>query len=283
MQQELKNNSPAALCAFPAAFAKVLSVLRNSLSSADDLAEAIRLDGAVTARVLRLANSASIGLPGRVSSVSHAVVLLGRNRLTSLLLGYAAVSALGKLRQNTTFDTRRYWRHALVCARLSEALAKSMRRTTTLDTDESFTAGLLHDIGKLVVASQERADSQTGEDTGEQQSKSESSGLLDIPMHCIIGEELVKRWLLPQSLCEALKLHHSPPQPGSSVFLPTLVHVADCMTHGLGFSIFAQEKVPVLYEHAIDFLGVSLERLKVLAREVLSESEKTEATIDAVM
>ena len=135
------------LPSLPSAFIAAVKVLSEDDVPASACIEAIERDQALTVRVLRLANSAFYGVPGKVSRIGDAVQMLGVRTVASTLAAVSLRSTLGSLRcEGFNFDT--YWRHTLCTALTARELAK----LTSLDAGEAFLLGLLHDVGQLVLA-----------------------------------------------------------------------------------------------------------------------------------
>ncbi len=263
---------------FPSALGRLLVILQNQQSDIKELCEAIRCDTVLAARVLKLANSASIGLPNRVSSITNAVVLLGRKRIASLVLGLAAVNSVSSPQKPLACELGRYWHHALVCASLCEAIARTIRRSVPIDPDDAFTAGLLHDAGKLALCCSHCAYVQQVVTRAEAEKTTFYAAEDQVITHDKMGELLVTGWQFPLELTRAIGTHHAP-----SGVLSSLVHVADCMTHGLGFGVFAKECMPNVSDAALACLGLSVERLKVIGAQVLAAQGRIDALMDAVM
>lgn len=139
----------------PAVALRLISMADDSRFSAMDLADTVRVDQALTLKVLRLSNSAFFGLPRRITSIREAVVLLGFREVRSLALSACMVDDLTRdaiLRAGIDYDV--FWRNSVVVAYFAQALAVMEH----LDQDEAFTAGLVHNIGRLALAQQRPED-----------------------------------------------------------------------------------------------------------------------------
>jgi len=131
--------------------AKLDAVIADPTSSADDMAKVLKLDPALAGRVLRLANSAYVGLPQSVGSITSAVVLLGQKRIRSLAITSGILSGF-KTTNELPFALAHFWRHSIGAALVAESITKYLKRYAAIDGDEAFAAGLLHDVGKLAMA-----------------------------------------------------------------------------------------------------------------------------------
>jgi putative nucleotidyltransferase with HDIG domain len=201
----------------------------------EQIQQVLRMDAAFTADVLRLANSPLIGMRGEIKSVMQAVMMLGLERIKSL-------AATLSLRAFLTAAVPRgallaSWRHNLATALLSERLA----RILVIDNDTCYTAGLVHDIGRLALLSAfpekyERILSvQPSDDFDLLQCE---KSIFDID-HCQAGKWILEQWDFPEELREVAFLHHQKPQPDTSVLL-RIVHVGWQMADLLGFSVLSQ-------------------------------------------
>jgi HD-like signal output (HDOD) protein len=142
---DLLVNEIAELRALPAVAARVIQIAGGEQFSAHELAQAVASDQALTAKLLRLANSAYYGYPRRITTVRDAVVLLGFRAVRSAALASCVIDTLPDRASNT--DPQRFWRFSVTVGMLAEVLSQAHRR----HEDEAFTAGVLHNIGRLAL------------------------------------------------------------------------------------------------------------------------------------
>ncbi|MEZ4702058.1 MAG: HDOD domain-containing protein [Rhodothermales bacterium] len=196
------------LPSFSATVMNVLAMLRRPGVEMQPIAEELQKDPGLSVKALRLVNSVGFGLSTRVSNVQHAVVLLGRSRLECLVLSVAVSTALpGK--GIPGFDLEAYWRTAALRASMAGGLAKRLHPATEI---ESFTAGLLQDIGVAFLADRERERyvplyARWREDDSAMLSAQESS-IFGFD-HAEIGGLLARNWQLPEFLVNAIEDHHT--------------------------------------------------------------------------
>ncbi|HLO95879.1 MAG TPA: HDOD domain-containing protein [Burkholderiaceae bacterium] len=225
---------------------ELLSSLGDESLSVEQLAQKISLDQAIVAKVLRLANSPFYGLARRVTLMADAVSIVGWRSVRNLAVTAGLASSFD-LSRCPGFDLAGYWRHSLGCALCAEALARAHGQDGAL----AFGCGLLHDLGRVALASV------APDDYAQMLSWRRTSGarLFDAEHRCLgldhaaIGGALAEQWLLAPVLVDSVALHHQPPEdPGAP--LVDLVHVADCVAHGLGLDGSAEESVPSLALHS---------------------------------
>jgi putative nucleotidyltransferase with HDIG domain len=220
---------------FPWIATKVLQLLTGS--KADDvetcrLIELIRADASLSSELLRRANSPLYGLRARIASVQHAVVILGLDRVKKVALT-AGLGAYLKTALKVEL-LRRCWRHSLACGILCEELA----RGCALSADQAYTAGLLHDIGRLALLVK-HPEAYAGlleviQENGLHPLDSERD-LFDVD-HCQAGAWLARHWDFPAELAEVAALHHQPLGDGR-INLLRLVHLACRLADSLGFGV----------------------------------------------
>lgn len=226
----------------PKAALDALAALRDDGATSQHCADLISRDQALVARVLKLANSAFYGVPGRVATAREAVHLLGRRTLCSAI-------TVATLTQQFTgpacagFCFNSFWRHAIGVALASRALARQLR----LADETAFTAGLLHDVGRLALAT--HFPRQMAVVTWVQLDQGRASLSAETEMlgtdHVEVGTLVARQWNFPDEVCAAIAGHHQPPgRPADSASLADIVHVADAMAHALDLAGEPDEQVP---------------------------------------
>lgn len=195
------------LPSLPVVAIKLLKLTRDDDSSTGDLVRLIETDPAITAKILRIVNSAAYGLSQKIVSIKHAIVLLGFAVIRSLAMEVVLYDQIIHRRGHQSFNRVNFWQHCLTVATLCRALAE---RLNYPDTEEAYIAGLLHDIGKIVTETYGRV---TYSDFLGQADNQEGL-LIDIEQKLIglshndIGAYVCQQWGLPENVVLALKLHH---------------------------------------------------------------------------
>ena len=190
---------------------KARSLLADPEAEMRDLSALLESDQAIATKVLKLANSAYYGLSGKVSSIRHASSMLGFNALGQLISMVGSSAVLGKTLMGYDLDSAGAWRHSLMAASASRILA--LRKNPELEND-AFAAGLIHDVGKLVLdrhVHKRKEDFARLTEGGRNSMLVAEQHILGLD-HAEIGFEVCKHWNIPESISIAIKHHHQPSQ-----------------------------------------------------------------------
>jgi putative nucleotidyltransferase with HDIG domain len=206
----------------PHVMTRIMEIITDEQSSAVDLAEEIANDTSLTAKILKMVNSAYYGFYREISEVSDAVVVLGFNEIRRLSL---AISVLDMIGGKSKEHRVAFWNHSFSCAAMSDILVKERR----IAEQGAFTAGLLHDIGKAILDQYFNDMFNAVQDRMRQNSLSfyEAERELFGFDHADIGYWLAERWNLPVTLGEAIHYHHQPELATEMPELAQVVHLAD--------------------------------------------------------
>ncbi len=253
----------------PAAAMRLAELARDERSSSADFERAIRPDPALTANLLRIANSAYFGLRARVDSVRNAVTLLGLRRVSEMAAAAAFAQTLPARIPGYGMDAGQFWLHSVAVAVLAERLAVE---TQLPRPDSTFTAGLLHDVGKLAVAafvSSSSADLFARVRAGAVLAEAEREVLgLD---HAQVGELVASAWSLPPAVAAVARWHHTP--DGLPLLehrrLVDLVHAADALAHAMGLGADRGELARKVESGASERMGLRARALERVAGESL--------------
>ncbi|MBL7715160.1 MAG: HDOD domain-containing protein [Bdellovibrionales bacterium] len=190
----------------PVVAMRVNELINDPTSSSVDIADVLKKDQVLTAKILRLVNSSYYAIPGGVSDVQRALAFLGFNTLAQLVLGLSVFSVFTG-EDTEQFSMVDFWRHALATAICSEVLAK---RLDYPKPEEAFTCGLLHDIGKLVLhqIDKDRLLAIVAEANRRESTFVEVEREWDLPGHSFLGEVIATKWGLPQVIRLAIRYHH---------------------------------------------------------------------------
>ena len=258
------------LPSLPAVVMELLSSIDQEDVDISVLARKVSLDQALTAKTLRLANSPNSGLQVRVTTIQQAITFLGFQATRNLITA-AAVTGCFPVGKCPGFDHRAFWRHSIATAACARVLARRMR----LNQDFAFTAGLLHDIGRLVLVT--AYPEQYGAVLAQRQR--DDRPLLDVERdmlgvdHVMAGTALAQHWQFSDTMQHAITYHHEPAAPGAG-FLATIVHVANAIVHALDLARDENELVPPVSMVAWTALGLSQEAYLHVFRETEMQFEE---------
>lgn len=244
---------------------RLAAMIGRPTVSTEEIGAIIEKDQVLAAKVLRLANSPFYGFPSRIGSVPHAVIVLGFNVVKGLTLCASALSIM----KDAGMD--QLWRHSLGVAITANLLAT---RLEIKNSEELFVAGLLHDIGKVVlyvkwpeVGTRIKDALQAGGDRSLFDVEQAVTGL----SHADIGGCLANAWHLPITLREPILYHHNPTLAKEAALQTAIVHVADILVKGLACGNPGDDMIPPLSKAAWDMVGLDEQALNECIEKVSSE------------
>ena len=233
-----------------------------------EISSFISNDPALTTKVLKMINSAIYGFPGRIASVSHATMLLGLNVIKGLLLGVSVFELMQKT-MNGLYE------HSLGCAIASRIIAQ---KKGLKEPEEVSVAGLLHDIGKVILALEYPAEYQAAMNEAQEKSISifDAENIQFNATHAIVGSWLAEKWRFPRSLIEVIEFHHRPALAKTAPLETAIVHIADLLVRARGFGFAGENFVPEVNSIAYELLKLSETDIKDVLREMEDNMESAE-------
>ena len=243
----------------PTVVSKMIEVVDNPRTSTASLSRLISTDQALTARLLKLANSAYYGFPREISTVNMAIVVLGFNTVKDMGLSISVFDAFKNQENSSSFDIARFWEHSIACGVASRMLARNYRSRFA---GEAFVAGLLHDIGKVILNQYFHKEfNLIMEKTSGGMLLEEAEDSVIGIRHSQIGAWLADKWNLPKLISETIECHHAPWNTKKEPVFVATVCLADYLCHVCGsghsgranppimepriWEIFQKENVPV--------------------------------------
>ncbi len=227
LEQLLTQSSD--LPSLPEIYIRVSELLESSHSSAKEIGDALQTDPSLTSKILKMLNSAYYGLPSEVTSVTQAVSLLGRQQLQHVLMG-SVLSGMFKDLKSEHFSMHDFWMHSIKTAIIARHLA--LQNASVIDHEAFFTAGLLHDIGRLVIViempdwieeiEQLMVDAEIDVISAENK-------LLGFT-HIDVSREIMKTWHLPSMLIQCAIKHHDTRHDGPFAMDTSIVYLANCLS-----------------------------------------------------
>jgi putative nucleotidyltransferase with HDIG domain len=219
------------LVTLPDVYLRIDRLLNDPNSSTSEIAGAIKQDASFTVRLLRVANSALYRFPSSVETVEKAVLIIGTGRVRDLALSMSVARSFAGL-PNDLVSMENFWRHSLLCALAARRLAGEVRRC---DPDALFTAGLLHDIGELILFHRMPEKSREAllmvlDGAGELAVHEAERKVIGFD-HSAVGGELARGWSLPALLQECIGHHHDLANATRHPREAALVHLANSFAH----------------------------------------------------
>ena len=241
--------------------------------SISKLAKTIEKDQAIVPRILKLVNSAFFGFRSKIGSVSHAVVLLGFNTVRNAVVSISIIDTFSKDKEALEgFDVTEFWKHSLAVAVISRHLAEKTRLQLP---DDSFTAGLLHDIGKIVLFQHfQDLFKKVWTSARENNLSFYDAEKKEIPItHARIGGYLAKKWQLPEFLHDAIKYHHALSKNANDFNLLMTVHIANIIANSFMSNQKNKLDFSLIYPDAASIMKPQLETVSNWFPEVSKEIE----------
>jgi putative nucleotidyltransferase with HDIG domain len=255
------------LPSLPAIVMELLNDVDNEDLDISTLAQKVSNDLALTASTLRHANSAYYATMIKVTTIQQAISLMGLANVKKIIM-MAALSGCFPENNCKGFDHKAFWRHSIAVAIAARLLAKRLK----LNTDAAYTAGLLHDLGALVLVTQYprqyeaciayRHEHQISQFEAERQ-------VLGID-HAAVGLSLASLWNFSEVMKNAIAGHHQPETPGLG-FLASVVHVADGIAHAISVSSTPDSQVIEVSGQSWESLGLDQTALQELMQETAAQ------------
>lgn len=253
-------------------FQQFTAKLDDPLAKSQDFAEIISIDPSLTAKVLKMVNSAYYSFSATITDIPHAITIIGLNELRELVLAISVVDFFDGL-PNDLISMKAFWYHSI----LTGLLAKEINRHPSLKSRESvYTAGMLHDVGSLVFYNRLPEMAKSVLELSQRQSRSRYSVEKDVIGfdHAAIGKALIEHWGLPEFLIEVVAAHHQPEKSDDYELEAKVVNFADKIARLLEQDTpvdqLVREKSSMLEDVSEDHLRESIENAQSALDSVLS-------------
>ncbi len=258
----------------PHIVARLVQLVNDEESTLQDFEEVIRLDPALVARLLTLVNSSYFGLTRKVDSISRAVALLGMKNLHNIAVTDAIQGLLRNIAGTAEFSPQQLWLHSAASSICCKMIAE---RIFTLNGDDAYLCGILHDIGLIVEIETDQENflkliEQLGTD---------GPSLIELEQdlfntdHCQIGYILAKEWHIPDPIAEAIRDHHLDSGTINPHSPTGILQMSEYIIHQLGFTAIKDGLTTNLVPSLAAHIQANVEEYKVLAEDLPEELEKT--------
>lgn len=213
----------------PVVAVKLIDIAKNKTAHLDEIVRLIEMDPALSSKVLKISNSADFQFSSRVKTVSHAVQLLGTDLVRAIALSVIVFRLFKDLPASQFFDMALFWNHSMACAIGAELIARKFQYP---HPQEAFTAGLLHDVGKLIFYQGRPKEYEANLELSQRERipiaelETKSFGI----DHAELAHYLLSKWNFPEILTTAIRFHHQPPtqfETDRVGGLPWIIHCAN--------------------------------------------------------
>ena len=264
------------LATLPAVALEVNKMLADDSISVQQMTQVIEQDQAIVAKILKLVNSSFYGFRSQINNLSHAVVILGFKALHSAVLSVAVNQTFPKDLKCESFDVVDFWFHSVAVALVAQKFAE---QTKLCEPEEAFTAGLLHDIGKVILVQYFPKDFRL---IWQEQQKSgctsfEAEQRIIETTHCQIATRVARKWLLPKSLLDVLRCHHDVNKKQDNRDLTLMIHGADIVVNTWKKNLTEKPVLKSMDDDAKALLDGSLKTMRSWFPPVVEEIQKAHA------
>lgn len=251
---------------------KAREIMADPNSDLRELSGVIKTDMSITSKILKMANSAYYGLPGKVSSVDHATVLLGQKTLGEVVTMAGISGLLDSALNGYNLEPGDLWLHSVAVSFGSKILAEMKKPELAND---AFIAGLIHDAGKIVLDKpllERKGAVDSFMEDDQQTFLNAESEILGFD-HAQIAFEMCNSWNIPKAITAAIKYHHYPSRSQGNE-LSYILHVADYIATLSGIGIGADDILYEVEEGAMEFLGIGQKTVSNIVLEVIEHNNQ---------
>lgn len=252
---------------------KVLTKLTEEMNSENysikNIGDMMSHDVSLSARILKIVNSPFYGFPQRIHSINHAIVLLGANVLKSIVISTSAFTLMKEAMEGL-------WEHSLFCAFAAKEIAlninKRDKKSARIDPDMMFSAGLLHDIGKIIIATTFKTEFKQILEISEKDKRPLTKiehEMLHIS-HDQLSYMLTKEWNLPSSICIPIKYHHDVNLADDFKIETAILNLADFLTQAIGIGYSKNVLIEPLNKDSMNILNIDIDFIRHIIGEIYS-------------
>lgn len=261
----------------PTILQKIIALTESRDGNARKLGDLLSKDPSICAIILKLVNSAYYGNLRHISSINHAIVLLGFQMIKTIAMGVSIYST--RTGSGGRFDREKFWQHSLGTASLARLIAEDAGLPADLDRETVFLSGLLHDVGKVILDN--FFPEEYGQVTEAVQKHNIWIGEAELEImglnHAEAGYHLARKWQFPLPIVHAIRYHHQPEScPEEDAFLCVVVHAADHCCRRIGLGSGGDDTVPPLIPE-LDRFGIESDLLERAIASIERDREQIES------
>lgn len=271
--QRIEVNLPEA----PEIITELNAVISDPLGTSNDIAQVVNKSPSLVALLLKLVNSAFYGFPGKIDRISRAVTLIGSKEISNLALGLCVMKAFDDIAPDV-IELPAFMKHSIACGLMARIMGA---RVNLKQTEQLFVAGLLHDIGKLIVYKYFPEGAIEG--FARAAASKDSVYLAEKKVlglhHTQIGKILLKKWQLPGEL-EDIIVHHHSPAKASHCDKAAIIQMADMLVHALGVGSSGEWVIPHFDNACWADLGLANSSLSTITQQALHQLQSIDAVFN---
>lgn len=255
------------LPALPQVVLQIMELTADPRASAQDVGRIISRDQGLTAKVLRLANSAYYGYSRKVATASEATILLGFATIRSIVIAASMSDLLKRELTGYALGPGDLWKHSFGTALASRYIAQKSRFQ---DIEIAYTAGLLHDIGKVILNRymKDMYHEVVRKALECRISFLEAENRVLGFDHALVGSRVAHKWKLPADIVEAIALHHQPEAAVKNPHLTAIVHLSDALCSSMGLGVGVDGMLYPLSPKAMELLQFKEDDIEVIIVEL---------------
>ncbi|MDQ5985268.1 MAG: hypothetical protein CSYNP_00976 [Syntrophus sp. SKADARSKE-3] len=247
-------NDQTKLATLPGIYHQILDAISKPNSSAHDIENVISKDPSLSVRLLKIVNSAFYGYPSKIDTLSRAVNIVGTKQLSTLAIGVKIICAFKDI-PSEIVNMKMFWKHSILCGICARILAgyKNIQ-----NTERMFVAGLIHDIGRLVLYNylpRESCYIMMQARKNKHLLFQEERNMFGID-HAMIGGQLLAKWQMPMSLEDTVQHHHDP-QKSKNRLESSIIHLSDIIANTMGVGTSGEKLSPPLDPEAWRQIGLT--------------------------
>lgn len=267
MALTLQQLAKAEIASPPGIYFQLREVIDDPDGTFEDIGRVISNDPALAARLLKIVNSAFYGMSAKVETIPHALMIIGSDQLSELALATSVVSKFKGIPKEL-FDLKGFWIHSLGCGIAARLIAAHKSHE---HPEKLYLAGMLHDIGKLVLL---KENPEVYQNVLVKANQSEDKSLLQVEKealhytHAQVGGILLKEWRLPPGLSNAVNYHHEPLKAKTHGREASIVHVADFLMYEMELGRSGEPSIPTLQPEALKLLDLTPDFIKETKTQV---------------
>lgn len=266
-------DSASKLYTLPTIYYRIDEAIQNPNSTTSQIGHIISEDTALSARLLKLVNSVFYNFPSKIDTISGAVTVIGTKQLRDLVLATSVVQIFKGIPDNV-INMQDFWLHSIASGVCAKVLATERNES---NIEALFVAGLLHDIGSLIIYSQRPEQAVNVLATARKEKAllhSQEKTLLGFS-HSEVGGLLVKNWRLPQNLVNTITYHHAPTKARGNRTEACIIHVADVICNALELGTSGERYVPPMDKSAWKALEIDPKQISKMVPIIERQFKET--------